>query len=63
MDPINVKLDVMTTEDFTVISAFEGDGQFINQEIPKTAVWRRWCGSEVYKRSSPKPGSFPSNGV
>lgn len=41
MDPINVKLDVVTTEDFTVISAFEADGQFINQEIPKMAVWRR----------------------
>lgn len=41
MDPVNVKLDVVTMEGFTVISAFKGDGQFINQEIPKTAVWRR----------------------
>ena len=41
MDPINVKLDVVTIEDFTVISAFDGDGQFINQEILKMSVWRR----------------------
>ena len=41
MDPVNVKLDVVTMEDFTAISAFEGTGQFINQEIPKMAVWRR----------------------
>lgn len=41
MDPINVKLDDVTMEDFTVNSALKGDGQFINQEIPQTAAWRR----------------------
>lgn len=41
MDPVHVKLDDVTMEDFTVNSALKGDWQFINQEIPQTAAWRR----------------------